>query len=615
MTFGVTLEGFNAKRTADVLTEIQDDLRPVLGDSVDLDAEQPIGQIISILSDRIGNLWELAEQVYNSQYPTSEGASLDNVASITGSVRDGASSSRVVLTLFGVVDTLIEAGKIVSVAGNIDAKFATNANATIAAGINAEQQITIPTLPETGTFTLEFLGSITAPLNYNDTAATIQAALEALLTIGAGNVSVVGDVQDGLIYITLQNDLGSAPQPAITINSSTLTSAEKTQVITIADVAGNLDRTAFLTYDQNGSVAVWFDIDNSGSAPPASALAADRHFEIIGVATNDSANSIAATVASELNADPEFSVSVVGNVISITSVVQGDRPDAIDVDTFFTISTTKQGYNAGILPLNISTSINGVLPQTNVDATAIEVGPVKAPSGTLTVIETPVTGWTSVTNPLDEITGALIESDPDFRLKRINEIATAGRATIDAIRARVLKVTNVREAFVFENDTDIVDVDGRPPNSLDIVVQDGDDQEIADAIFDSKSGGIQTIGDVTKIVTDSQGFSKTIKFSRPTIIPIFVELDLTINANFYPADGDTQVKNALVLWGDGLGIGTSVIVHGSNSLESSFGNIPGITDIVIRVGKAAFPTLDDNIVIAAREIPDFDTSRIVIVKV
>jgi len=615
MTYGVTTEGFNAKRTADILTEMQDDLRPTLGDSVDLDDEQPIGQILSSLADRLGSVWELAEQVYNSQYPSSEGTSLDNVASITGSTRDGASSSRVTLTLFGVVGTLIEAGKIISVDGNDTAKFATSANATIAAGINETQVIALPTLPEAATFTLAFLGSITAALNYNDTAVTVELALEALLTIGAGNVSVSGDVQSGSLAVTFLNDLGSTPQSLITVNSNTLTSAEQTQVVTVADVAANLDRTSFTLYDKDGSVVVWFDIDDSGSAPPPSALAADRHFEITGVATGDSANSIATTIATELSVDPEFSATEVGNVITIIDAEQGDRVDGADVDTAFTLSTPKQGYSAGNLPINISVSVTGVLPQIDVLAAATATGAVKAPSGTLTVIETPVTGWESCTNALDEITGAVIESDPDFRLKRVEEIATAGRSTINAIIARLGKVENVKEVFVFENDTDIVDVDGRPPNSLDIVVQDGDDQEIADAILDSKAGGITLIGDVTKISYDSKGFAKTMKYSRPTVVPIYVELDLTVDSNEYPADGEDQVKAAIVAWGDGLGIGKDIIVHGSNSLEASFGSVPGITDIVIRVGKTAGPTLEDNIVIEPREISDFDTSLITIVEV
>jgi hypothetical protein len=43
-----------------------------------------------------------------------------------------------------------------------------------------------------GAFTLVFNGQLTAPLAYNASAATVQATLEALPTIGAGNVEVTG---------------------------------------------------------------------------------------------------------------------------------------------------------------------------------------------------------------------------------------------------------------------------------------------------------------------------------------------------------------------------------------------------------------------------------------
>ena len=68
---------------------------------------------------------------------------------------------------------------------------------------------------------------------------------------------------------------------------------------------------------------------------------------------------------------------------------------------------------------------------------------------------------------------------------------------------------------------------------------------------------------ITEIVTDSQGFAQTIKFSRPTTVDIYVEVDLTVDSNLYPANGDDQVEAAIVAYGDALGIGTDVVVHGS----------------------------------------------------
>ena len=44
-----------------------------------------------------------------------------------------------------------------------------------------------------GTFTLGYAGQLTSPIAYNATAATVRTALEALSTIGSGNVTVTGD--------------------------------------------------------------------------------------------------------------------------------------------------------------------------------------------------------------------------------------------------------------------------------------------------------------------------------------------------------------------------------------------------------------------------------------
>ena len=57
MTFGVTAQGFVAKRTEDILEEMQDDERATFGDSIDLSDETPFGQINALIADRLGSIW------------------------------------------------------------------------------------------------------------------------------------------------------------------------------------------------------------------------------------------------------------------------------------------------------------------------------------------------------------------------------------------------------------------------------------------------------------------------------------------------------------------------------------------------------------------------------
>ena len=97
---------------------------------------------------------------------------------------------------------------------------------------NAKYTLTAGGSPPTaGNFTLTFGGQTTANIAYNATPAQVQTALEALSTIGAGNVEVVATVAQGVgnlsvagnVYtVEFVKDLAQAPQ-ALTGTFSGLT--------------------------------------------------------------------------------------------------------------------------------------------------------------------------------------------------------------------------------------------------------------------------------------------------------------------------------------------------------------------------------------------------------
>lgn len=90
-----------------------------------------------------------------------------------------------------------------------------------AVGTDEVQRATISGTPTGGNFTLTFNGQTTANIAYNATAAAVQTALQALSTVGAGNVTVTGGPGPGTPYtFTFTNDLGQANQPALTATAS-----------------------------------------------------------------------------------------------------------------------------------------------------------------------------------------------------------------------------------------------------------------------------------------------------------------------------------------------------------------------------------------------------------
>lgn len=392
MTFGLTADGFKVKRLDDILTEIRGRFRDEFGDNIDLSDETPEGQIIAIFAERESLVWELAQDVYNSQYPlTAEGRQLDNVVSLTGTTRQGPQFSLVESGVArGANGTLVPAGTIISVQGNSAARFITQEDA----------------------------------------------------------------------------------------------------VINIADGA-----------------------------------------------------------------------------------------------------TFKSG------PITL---------------VAEESGPVQAPAGTLTVIETPVSGLNEFTNELDAEVGSNTETDAQLKARRDGELQIAGAATIEAILSELRARPLVEAVIVFQNNSSITDNDGRPPHSLDIVILGDDEQDLADAIFQVIGGGIETIGDITRTVVDSQGFNQEIKFSRPNEIEIYLEVDIIKDVNSYPVDGDAQVEQAFLDYANELTVGQDVVIFGSNSLICAINDIPGILDINIRIDRNPAPANDDNVIIDPREIAKFDSGRITV---
>jgi VCBS repeat-containing protein len=73
-------------------------------------------------------------------------------------------------------------------------------------GINEVQTLTLTSPPKSGQFFLSFNGQLTAGISSTATAGQVQAALEALTTIGAGNVSVTGS-PGGPYVVTFQGAL------------------------------------------------------------------------------------------------------------------------------------------------------------------------------------------------------------------------------------------------------------------------------------------------------------------------------------------------------------------------------------------------------------------------
>lgn len=240
----------------------------------------------------------------------------------------------------------------------------------------------------------------------------------------------------------------------------------------------------------------------------------------------------------------------------------------------------------------------------NVSAIAVVAGTTgNFPVGTITSLPVSIVGVDSVTNNSPATGGTDIESDSAFLSRATQEAQESKGASVASIRNALLAVEGISQATVTENATDST-VDGIPPHSFISVISGGaSDTAIAEAIYAIKPAGIGTAGDTTVPVTeDGQTFN--ISFSRSSSVNIYVDLILTVDASWDPANEDVLKSRVLQYIGgvDGEGIDYPGLAAGQDVLgwkvEASLFNVNapddlGITDVTVEIAKHTSPSAGD----------------------
>jgi uncharacterized phage protein gp47/JayE len=222
-TYGITSTGPVIKRLADIKSEYEASYKEKYGNSFDVSASSPEGQMIGIESEREALLWELFEDLYYAGYPdTAFGVSLDNCAAINAVLRLAAAKSTVVgQGLFGDIGTVIPQDTVFSVEGDSASRYLTTASVTLTTGVDAQQTLDFSAVPDAGAFVIQsgISDSLTTSLAYDSTASEIEAAINALDDYS--DVVVSGAFP--AFTIDFSGDDGDQPQPVLVIDTNTLT--------------------------------------------------------------------------------------------------------------------------------------------------------------------------------------------------------------------------------------------------------------------------------------------------------------------------------------------------------------------------------------------------------
>ena len=176
-----------------------------------------------------------------------------------------------------------------------------------------------------------------------------------------------------------------------------------------------------------------------------------------------------------------------------------------------------------------------------------QTGAITPAIGDLTDIVTTYAGWDSVSNNVPANTGREAESDTALRQRWNNSLYTRSVGMTDSIASALLTLNGVTSAYVYENDQDTTDADGRPPHSIEAVVNGGENDEIGLVIWQKKSAGIDTYGSQSVSINDSQGFPHTINFNRPLVVPIYLDIAVTeYPEESLPPNAQTMIVDAVI---------------------------------------------------------------------
>jgi hypothetical protein len=178
-------------------------------------------------------------------------------------------------------------------------------------------------------------------------------------------------------------------------------------------------------------------------------------------------------------------------------------------------------------------------------------GAIPCPAQTFDIFTT-IAGWDSAVSSASGALGNAVESRSEFETRRAASVALNSIGSVQAVKAAVLAVPGVLDAYVIDNPlatTATVGGVALAPHSLYVAAFGGAAADIAQAIWVKKMPGCGMNGNTTITVFDTTYTapqpSYPITFEVPT--PTDVKFAVSIaNSAAVPSDAATQVQNAII---------------------------------------------------------------------
>lgn len=243
------------------------------------------------------------------------------------------------------------------------------------------------------------------------------------------------------------------------------------------------------------------------------------------------------------------------------------------------------------------------------------LGPVPANASTLSVISTPVAGWSAVTNPLDAVLGDNADTNTTLRIRMAEATQASGSGSVPSLTSKLVNLAGMVNVTVLENTTLVTDGNNTPGKAIQPCIYDGitpavSNTLIAQTIYSNKSQGTQSYGQTYASATDPKGNAVSIGFTRATQVPVYMTYTLTTNSNF-PANGAALVQAAAVAFAaTEMQLGSEVVALAFRYQALS---VAGVVDVPsFALGTSASPTGTSNLTFTSLQVPTLETTNVVV---
>lgn len=180
--------------------------------------------------------------------------------------------------------------------------------------------------------------------------------------------------------------------------------------------------------------------------------------------------------------------------------------------------------------------------------TCTTAGPIEAKSNSINRICTTVSGWDTATNLEDATVGNEEETQAAFEARRYQSVALNSRSSIQSAYSRIASLKGVIFCCMRQNRTSAEQtIDGvkLKPHSVYTCVLGGDENEIAEALYNTVSAGCDYTGDIERLVVDPiTNIKDRVRFSRPTSQTVSIKVSIRKN-EYTPPNAEDAIKEAI----------------------------------------------------------------------